>query len=110
MKLPKWVEIDIAVKPLVLILNSIPGVYTNSSCGGHKVQHVCSQMPEGYFYVDCDIENKKVIAFLRGFAKINRGFKITRWNEGPGTGWRYDLKGTHQNMKLLEKVLLREKF
>jgi hypothetical protein len=98
--------IDKPVASLIKTLNKIEGVFTNSSCGGHSVITCVSQVSKGKFMIDCYIENKKFLIFIREFARDNPGFRVTRWSEGEGSEWRYDIQGTHEHLRRLEQKLI----
>src|SRR5438874_2145912 len=51
--------IDKRVRRLVHILNSIPGITTYSSCGGHP-NHSLGQVAAGTFYVELAISSGRV--------------------------------------------------
>jgi tRNA(Phe) wybutosine-synthesizing methylase Tyw3 len=48
--------IDRQVKRLVEALGAIPNIHTYSSCGGHRVRKIVSQVEEGHFYVCFDVK------------------------------------------------------
>jgi len=48
-------DIDADVRPLVNALNTLPGISTYSSCGGHA-NPTPSQTAEGHFYVCFNLE------------------------------------------------------
>lgn len=49
------IDIDPAVRPLVDALNTLPGISTYSSCGGHE-NHRPGQHAKGHFYVCFNVE------------------------------------------------------
>ena len=91
-------KIDRKVARLVKLLNSLPGVFTNSSCGGHAKQTNVSQCPANEWYVDFELtphqmawESLGLIALVATELSTDE-FSITLkvWHDG---GIRFDLRG-----------------
>lgn len=51
-------EPDENVRDLLTVLESLPGVYTNSSCGGHR-EPTDDQLNENEFYVDFCLDDEE---------------------------------------------------
>jgi tRNA(Phe) wybutosine-synthesizing methylase Tyw3 len=68
------------IKHLVDIFNTLPGIYTTSSCGGHEIIENPSQSPADGFYIDfvIDIKNegRHSLALITQMARITGGENI----------------------------------
>ncbi len=88
--------IDKRVRRLVHTLNSIPGVTTYSSCGGHR-NHLLAQVAAGSFYVELVASSGRV--GYRAIQLIVRAIDVfvphvtlTPWLNGEDICW--SLRGT----------------
>jgi hypothetical protein len=96
------IEIDARVKRLVIALNTIPGIDTFSSCGGH-VAPSGSQVAKDRFNVNFDIQRTargwralQLIQFAIDKSVDRENMTITPWTEG--TEWEpgslhFELRG-----------------
>lgn len=98
-------EVDVPVRRLVRRLNRLPGCSTISSCGGHP-EPTGSQVPDGRFSVDLELaptragwRSLEVLAWLCGEGTET---VLTPWSEGPGSGVRFNLQGSHLSGLTLE--------
>lgn len=67
-------RIDPKMRRLVRALNSLPGIYTTGSCGGHRRPSIC-QEPADRWYVVLHVDGRKggeaslrIIAYVAGWA------------------------------------------
>ena len=96
-QVPKEVQIDENIATLVATLNSLPGISTNSSCGGHENPGP-GQAPAGEWYVDFDLlphqlawQSLELIAFAIGeLLCCGSTIELKVWHDG---GVRFDLRG-----------------
>lgn len=103
------IQIDENIAPLVAILNSLPGISTNSSCGGHE-NPTPGQAVAGEWYVDfCLLPDKRgwqsleLIAFAVGELLNDDGtIELTVWHNG---GVRFDLRGCGSDPNELAQVI-----
>jgi hypothetical protein len=87
-------RIDERVRELVVVLNSVPQIYTFSSCGGHPEPLLGGQVPSGEFYVCFELEAANEQGFptpvgwesLRRIAEATLPFfpsvDVTAWDNG----------------------------
>ena len=91
-------QIDPKVARLVDVLNNLPGVSTNSSCGGHAETTNVSQCPENEWYVDFElVPHQMAWASLERIAMACGEFfsddglvELKVWHDGCV---RFDLRG-----------------
>jgi hypothetical protein len=88
--------IDKRVRRLVHTLNSIPGVATYSSCGGHR-NHSLGQVASGTFYVELAASSGRVgyraiQLIVRAIDVFFPDVTLTPWLNGDDISW--SLQGT----------------
>lgn len=91
------VQIDENIATLVATLNSLPGISTNSSCGGHENPGP-GQAPAGEWYVDFYLiphqlawQSLELVALTIGELQCcGSTVELKVWHDG---GVRFDLRG-----------------
>ena len=83
--------IDKRVRRLVHTLNSIPGVTTYSSCGGHR-NHSLGQVAAGTFYVELVASNgrigyRAIQLIVRAIDGFSPDVTLTPWLNGDDICW-----------------------
>jgi len=83
--------IDKRVRRLVQTLNSIPGVTTYSSCGGHR-NHSLGQVAAGTFYVELVASNgrigyRAIQLIVRAIDVFSPDVTLTPWLNGDDICW-----------------------
>ena len=82
-------SIDGNIRALVDSLNAFPGIVTFSSCGGHAERSNPSQLPNGEFCVNFDVDisrggwrSLELITYAMQCKADGEHLSITAWNNG----------------------------
>ncbi len=79
-------ELDDAIRPLVININRIPGIYTQTTCEGH-VWHDCPAFPTKDGWVHFSKPKNQhggLVTTIQEYCKENKFFSLTNWGGEPG--------------------------
>lgn len=113
----KLKDVDDAIRPLVININRIPGIYTQTTCEGH-VWHECPAFPtkDGWIHFSKPKEqHDKLIISIDDYCKSNKLFSLTDWHQESETD-QYTINAAfdaehdeYQRVEILEKLNPKEK-
>lgn len=108
-------ELDDGIRDLVINLNRIPGVYTNTTCEGHIWRDIPAwPTKDGWIHLNVSkIEHTELIPRIRNFVVANSIFEL----EGPNSlsderHNHYIINGlyeSHDNGQLFDRINLKER-
>ncbi len=94
------IQIDQRVKRIVKSLNTFPGIYTFSSCGGHAKQTCTSQVPKNEFNVNFSVDparggwrSLELIVYALGESPECQNLKVEAWPNGTPGCLSFELRG-----------------
>ena len=98
--------IDSKVKKLVKRINSLPGIQTTTSCGGHnkpKITH--SQVPENQFYIEFKFTTqpptKEAWISFQTLAQLTDLDALYDWSINPSKWVKIEVCGVNEQSEIL---------